>query len=157
MKWMVSAPAIRVRGRTADILTFPTERGEQVAVPSLALEIDHIPGVELFQIVQTAPTQLRVRLHPAADADPNRVWRTVHSELTKLLNEHGLGHVSVELATEPPVPSSAGKCRTVIPLVSSAPTIFREELLPRSIVSGLKTHESLGVNRRRSLTPRSIA
>ena len=113
-------PAIRVRGRTADILTFPTERGEKVAVPPLALEIDHVPGVELFQIVQTAPTQLRVRLHPAADADPNRVWRAVHSELTKLLNEHGLGHVSVELAAEPPVPSSAGKCRTVIPLVSSA-------------------------------------
>ncbi|WP_245332162.1 phenylacetate--CoA ligase family protein [Bradyrhizobium sp. NAS80.1] len=109
-------PAIRVRGRAADILTFPTERGEEVAVPSLALEIDHVPGVELFQIVQTAPTQLRVRLHPAADADLNRVWRTVHSELTKLLNEHGLGHVSVELAAEPPVPSSAGKYRTVIPL-----------------------------------------
>jgi hypothetical protein len=85
-------------------------------VPPLALEIDHVPGVELFQIVQTAPTQLRVRLHPAADADPNRVWRAVHSELTKLLNEHGLGHVSVELAAEPPVPSSAGKYRTVIPL-----------------------------------------
>src|SRR6266508_4825926 len=113
-------PAIHVEGRTADILTFPTERGEKVAVPPLALEIDHVPGVELFQIVQTAPTQLRVRLHPAADADPNRVWRAVHSELTKLLNEHGLGHVSVELAAEPPVPSSAGKCRTVIPLVSSA-------------------------------------
>lgn len=113
-------PAIRVRGRAADILTFPTERGEKVAMPSLALEIDHVPGVELFQIVQTAPTQLRVRLHPAADADPNRVWRAVHSELTKLLNEHGLGQVSVELAAEPPVPSSAGKYRTVIPLVLSA-------------------------------------
>ncbi|RXH00962.1 phenylacetate--CoA ligase family protein [Bradyrhizobium zhanjiangense] len=113
-------PAIRVRGRAADILTFPTECGEKVAVPSLALEIDHVPGVELLQIVQTAPTQLRVRLHPAADADPNRVWRAVHSELTKLLNEHGLGQVSVELAPEPPVASSAGKYRTVIPLVLSA-------------------------------------
>lgn len=113
-------PAIRVRGRAADILTFPTERGEKVAVPPLALEIDHVPGVELFQIVQTAPTQLRVRLRPAADADPTRIWRAVHSELTKLLNEHGLGHVSVELACEPPVPSSAGKYRTVIPLFLGA-------------------------------------
>jgi phenylacetate-coenzyme A ligase PaaK-like adenylate-forming protein len=113
-------PAIRVRGRTADIITFPTERGEQVAVPSLALEIDHVPGVELFQIAQIAPTQLRVRLHPSANADSDRVWRAVHSELTKLLNEHELGHVSIELAAEPPVPSFAGKYRTVIPLVPSA-------------------------------------
>jgi phenylacetate-coenzyme A ligase PaaK-like adenylate-forming protein len=113
-------PAIRVRGRTADIITFPTERGEQVAVPSLALEIDHVPGVELFQIAQIAPTQLRVRLHPSANADPHRVWRAVHSELTKLLNEHELGHVSIELAAEPPIPSFAGKYRTVIPLVPSA-------------------------------------
>jgi phenylacetate-coenzyme A ligase PaaK-like adenylate-forming protein len=111
-------PAIRVRGRAADILTFPTERGEKVAVPLLALEIDHVPGVELFQIVQTAPTQLRVRLRPAADADSNRVWQAVYSELTKLLNEHGLSHVSVELAGEPPIPSSSGKYRTVIPLIS---------------------------------------
>ena len=118
-------PAIRVRGRTADILTFPTERGEKVAVPSLALEIDHVPGVELFQIVQTAPTQLRVRLYPAADADPKRVWRAVHSELTKLLTEHELGHVSVELAAEPPIPSSAGKYRTVIPLLGAGEDRFR--------------------------------
>lgn len=109
-----------MRGRTADIITFPTERGEQVAVPSLALEIDHVPGVELFQIAQIAPTQLRVRLHPSANADPDRVWRAVHSELTKLLNEHELGHVSIELAAEPPIPSFAGKYRAVIPLVPSA-------------------------------------
>ena len=110
-------PAIRLRGRAADVPTFPTERGEKVSMPPLVLEVDHVPGVELFQLVQSAPTLLRVRLRTAADADPNRVWQAVHVELAKLLTEHGLGHVSIKLAAEPPIPSSSGKYRTVIPLL----------------------------------------
>ena len=109
-------PAIRLRGRAADVLTFPTERGEKVSMPPLVLEVDHVPGVELFQLVQSAPTLLRVRLRTAADADPNRVWQAVHAELAKLLTEHELGHVSIELAAEPPIASSSGKYRTVIAL-----------------------------------------
>ena len=110
-------PAIRVRGRAADVLTFPTELGENVSVPSLVLEVDHVSGVELFQVVQSAPTRLRVRLRLAAGADPDRVWQAVHAELANLLTAHGLGQVSVELAAKPPVLSSSGKYRTVIPLI----------------------------------------
>ena len=67
-------PAIRVQGRSADVLSFTTERGERVFIPPLALELDHISGVELSQIVQTAPMRLRVRLRPAPGADPERMW-----------------------------------------------------------------------------------
>lgn len=109
-------PAIRVQGRSADVLTFSGENGEQVPIPPLALEMDHVPGVELSQVVQSSPTSLRVRLRPAAEADPERAWQAVHAEITRLLAEHQLGHVAVERADEPPEQSRGGKYRTVIPL-----------------------------------------
>lgn len=109
-------PAIRVRGRSADVLSFPTEGGGRVSIPPLALEVDHVPGVELSQIVQTTPTNLRVRLRPSPGAEPDGVWRAVHKDITSLLAAHGLGHATVERAEEPPEQSCGGKYRAVIPL-----------------------------------------
>ena len=113
-------PAIRVEGRTADILTFSTEHGEQVAIPALMFEVVDAMGVELFQIVQTTPASLRVRLRPAAGTDPNRVWQAVHAEVTRVLNARGLDHVTVERAEEPPAQSFGAKYRAVIPLASTS-------------------------------------
>jgi phenylacetate-coenzyme A ligase PaaK-like adenylate-forming protein len=109
-------PAIRVQGRSAEVLTFSKEDGGRVSIPPLALEMDQVPGVEVSQVVQTSPTSLRVRLLPAAGADPERAWQAVHSEITRLLAEHQLGHVAVARAGEPPEQSRGGKYRTVIPL-----------------------------------------
>lgn len=109
-------PAIRVQGRAADVLTFPTDQGQRVSIPRLAFEIDHIPGIALFQIVQTTPTSLRVRLRVEAGVDPHRVRQNVDSEIVRLLNEHKLDHVRVEHADEPPEQSPGGKYRTVVPL-----------------------------------------
>jgi phenylacetate-coenzyme A ligase PaaK-like adenylate-forming protein len=111
-------PAIRVQGRAADVLTFPTERGEQVTIAPLAFGtlVDRIPGIELIQIVQSAPTVLRVRLRPAASADPERVWQAVEAEFNRLLAGNGLGQVEVERAEEPPEQGPGGKYREVIPL-----------------------------------------
>lgn len=103
-------PAIRVQGRAADMLTFPNERGERVAIAPLAFGslVDRTPGVELFQIVQTTPTSLRVRLLPAGSADPEGVWRAVRAG-------HKLDHVTPERAGEPPEQSPGDKYRTIIP------------------------------------------
>lgn len=109
-------PAIRVQGRTADVLSFQTQDGQRVAIAPLAFEVDHIPGVNLFQIVQTTPTNLRVRLRPAAGADPNRIWQAVQSEIGRLLSEHRLDHVTVERASEPPEQGVGGKYRAIVPL-----------------------------------------
>ena len=109
-------PAIRVRGRTADVLTFPTERGDRVSIPPLAFEIDHIPGVERVQVVQATPSRLRVRLQTSSSADPNRVWDAVHGEIARMLPQHDLTHVAVERAQEIPEQSPGGKYRAVIPL-----------------------------------------
>lgn len=111
-------PAIRVQGRVADVLVFPAVGGEQVSIGSMAFatRLDAVPGIELYQIVQTAPTRLRVRLQPATGADPDHVWQAVDAEVTRLLSEHKLDQVTLECAEELPQPSAAGKYRRVIPL-----------------------------------------
>jgi len=109
-------PAIRVQGRAADVLTFSTERGERVSIPPLAFEIDHIPGVELFQIVQTTPRGLQMRFRSAGGADPDQVWQAARAAIAHLLAEHGLDQVTIEHTGEPPKQSPGGKYRTVIPL-----------------------------------------
>ncbi|MEU4202152.1 phenylacetate--CoA ligase family protein [Streptomyces sp. NPDC045470] len=110
-------PALRVQGRSGDILTFPTRSGDPVQLAPLAFGtlFDRTPGVELFQVEQTAPATLRVRLLPAADADPDRVWQAAHLELTRLLADNELGHVTVQRAEDPPRQTAGGKYRTVIP------------------------------------------
>ncbi len=110
-------PAIRVQGRSADVLTFPAERGEPVAIAPLAFGslADRTPGVELFQIIQIAPTTLRVRLRVVAGTDPDRVWQTLQREIVRLLAAHNLSHVAVERADEAPQQAPGGKVRTVIP------------------------------------------
>lgn len=107
-------PAIRPRGRTADVLTFRNLRGDPVKVPLLAFGAD-VPGVEQFQIVQTAPATLRVRLRVAAAADRLRVWEAVRAEIIRVLAANGLDHVTVESTEEPPQQTAAGKYREIIP------------------------------------------
>lgn len=88
-------PAIRVQRRVADVLTFSTERGERVSIPPLAFEVEHIPGIEQIQVVQRTPTSLRVRLQSASRADSNSVWQAVQTEITRMLAEQRLAHVTV--------------------------------------------------------------
>lgn len=114
-------PAIRIQGRSAEVLRFPTQAGEEVSIPPLAFEIDHVRGIELSQVVQTTPTTLRVRLRLDPGAEPNGVWRAVHAALARLLKAHGLDQVAIERADEPPEPSAGGKYRTVVPLRGTAP------------------------------------
>ncbi|WP_020575735.1 phenylacetate--CoA ligase family protein [Actinopolymorpha alba] len=111
-------PAIRVQGRAADMLTFPTGRGEHVSISPMLFgtALDRVTGVERFQVVQTAPTTLRVRLQPSAGADADRVWQAVRDEITHLLTEHKADHVTLERAEEPPQQSPGGKYRRIIPL-----------------------------------------
>ncbi len=119
------APAIRVQGRASDVLTFPAADGSGVVtVPPLALGtvVDRTPGVELFQIVQTGPTGLSVRLLPDTGADPERVRAGAREGIAAVLTELGLAHVTVESAPEPPEQTTGGKYRTVIPLPTRAPS-----------------------------------
>jgi phenylacetate-coenzyme A ligase PaaK-like adenylate-forming protein len=111
-------PAVRVQGRAADLLTFPTGHGEDVSISPMLFGtlMDRASGVERFQIVQTAPATLRVRLQPGDGADADRVWQTVRGEIAHLLAEHEAGDVTLERAEEPPQQSPGGKFRRIIPL-----------------------------------------
>jgi phenylacetate-CoA ligase len=114
-------PAIRVQGRSADVLTFPTPGGE-VRLPPLALSqaIESVRGVTLFQIAQAEPERLELRLQLAPAANADTVWREAEAGLRKVLAEHGLEHVSIQRGGEPPEQGRGGKFREVIPL-SGAP------------------------------------
>jgi len=110
--------AIRVRGRVPILMNFHTVAGRQVTLSSfpLSLQVELAAGVELFQIIQTTPSTLRVRLQLRSGNDPDSVWREVHEKLSRMLKEHELDHVVVERGTEPPELSPGGKLRSVIPL-----------------------------------------
>ena len=112
-------PAIRVKGRSADLLVFRNRDGAQVTVPPLALAAD-VRGVEQFQIVQSASTVLRVRLRLAQGADGERVWSDAHTALTTVLARYGLQHVDVQRADEAPQQSAGGKFREISPLKNEA-------------------------------------
>lgn len=111
-------PAIRVQGRSADILTFPSEHGGKVRITPLTFGalVDRIPGVELFQIVQSKPTDLKVRLRYTVGTNPDTVWQEVESEMKRMLAINKLDNITVERAEEPPEQSKGGKYREVIPL-----------------------------------------
>lgn len=115
-------PAVRVQGRAVDLLTFPTRNGAAVSLSPMHFGtlLDKVPGVGQFQVVQTEPGTLRVRLRVTDGADADHVWRTVHDELTHLLTEHKVGHVTIERADEAPEQSAGGKFRRVVPLDNGA-------------------------------------
>jgi phenylacetate-coenzyme A ligase PaaK-like adenylate-forming protein len=110
-------PAIRVQGRSADVLTFRTPGGE-VRLPPLALSqpVEAVRGVTLFQVAQSEPDRLELRLQIAPTVNADTVWREAEAGLRKVLAEHGLEHVAVERGGEPPEQGRGGKFREVIPL-----------------------------------------
>ena len=110
-------PAIRVQGRTADMLTFTNEAGAPVTITPLTFStlLDRIPGLAQGQIVQTGPESLDLRLRAAAGADPDTLWQSARTQITGLLTTQGLPNVSVRRDQQPPRLSPGGKLRTVIP------------------------------------------
>lgn len=115
-------PAIQVKGRSAEVLNFTNERGERVALPPLLFGtiVDRTPGVERFQLVQTGPAALRVRLLAIADESRDFVWRAVRGQIANVLGHHGLAHVKIELGEEAPEQSAGGKYRQIIPLAQAS-------------------------------------
>ncbi|MFI5894877.1 phenylacetate--CoA ligase family protein [Actinoplanes sp. NPDC051513] len=109
--------AVRLQGRSAEALTFTTEKAERVSIVPLALAttVERTTGVELFQLVQSTPDTLQVRLRAAEGADPLRVREAVHTDLAELLSEHQLAHVTIEATNEPPAQTSGGKYPQIIP------------------------------------------
>ncbi|MFC7624791.1 phenylacetate--CoA ligase family protein [Microlunatus sp. GCM10028923] len=110
-------PAVRVQGRAADLLAFPGVRAAAELSPMLfGTLLDRIPGLDRYQVIQTAPTVLRVRLQPHPGADPDEVWCAVRDGLDRVLAEHGVTGVALDRATELPERTTGGKVRRIVPL-----------------------------------------
>lgn len=111
-------PAIKVTGRSSEVLTFKTAAGELISVPPLAFSImvDNIPGAESVQVVQTAEDQLRIRLRHSGTNTLAELRQNVHDAVRRLLDERSLNHISVTIGDEPPEQTAAGKFRGAIPL-----------------------------------------
>lgn len=111
-----SLRAIRVLGRDVDVLRVAGETGEiEISSSILGTAVGPVGGITGFQLEQTAPAVLRVRLRFGADADPERAWRATEEALRALLAKKGAGHVRLERADEGPQPGAEGKYRKLIP------------------------------------------
>lgn len=113
-------PAVQVQGRAVDLLSFPSADGGSVTMSPMLFGtlLDRLPGIGQFQLVQTAPSIVSVRLGTPADsgASPDQVWQSVRREITQLFAEHQVADITVERADEPPQPEPGGKFRRIIPL-----------------------------------------
>ena len=117
-------PTIRVQGRTEEILHVPGPDGHEVALLPMALAtvVEETPGVHRFQVVQTAPTTLAVRLEAGPGYRPAAVWDAVRARLGGYLRDQGLPDVMLELAPDPPrVSPGGGKLRHVLSELPSGP------------------------------------
>ncbi|MFZ2116016.1 MAG: hypothetical protein WCB73_21740 [Pseudonocardiaceae bacterium] len=112
--------AVKVRGRVPILLNFRTADGRTVILSSFVVshQVELAAGVELFQIIQTTPSTLIVRLQLGAPADPDHVWYDVQAKLARMLYDHGLSNVVIDRGTEPPELSPGGKLRPIIPFVT---------------------------------------
>lgn len=112
-------PTIAVEGRTDEILRVPTaDGGEAVLLPmAVATAVEETPGVRRYQVLQTAPATLAVRLESDPGADRVAVWRLVRQRLDALLQAHDAAAVALELAAEAPQANPrSGKLRHVLVL-----------------------------------------
>lgn len=109
-------PAIRVEGRTDDVLRLVTSAGEVVPVLPLALwsVMKETPGILRFQAIQTGAAQLEIRLEPKADEELERVWQLLSARIRAYLDTQQLANVELVRSQQPPVRDlKSGKYRHI--------------------------------------------
>jgi phenylacetate-coenzyme A ligase PaaK-like adenylate-forming protein len=110
-------PAIRVEGRRDDVLALRNPSHRQVCLPPLALTTvveEALPG-HAYQIVQTGPAELTVRLAIEPVAVRKSAWPAVAEALSGYLRQQSLPNVRLLLDAQGPVADRrSGKIRQVI-------------------------------------------
>jgi phenylacetate-coenzyme A ligase PaaK-like adenylate-forming protein len=110
-------PVLRVEGRSDDVLALTAANGERVEVLPLALTtvVEETAGAHQFQIVQSAPDVLDVRLEAPSGTNPALVWRSVERALRGYLDAQGLPAIALRFEPGPLLRSQAsGKLRRVV-------------------------------------------
>jgi phenylacetate-coenzyme A ligase PaaK-like adenylate-forming protein len=111
-------PAMFVEGRTDDTLQMRSSQGRVVPLPPLAIAtvVEDAAQVHRFQLVQTAPDALALRLPPGA-ATRAATWKRARPAMRAYLAEQGLANVRVALdRASPRADAASGKLRTVVAL-----------------------------------------
>ncbi len=109
-------PPIQVEGRRDEILNLRSSSGEAVPLLPMALAtvVEESPGVGSYQLLQSGPALLRIRLEEAPGHDRTQVGNDVANRLRKFLSAQGLNEVVVEVTEERPSRDpSGGKLRQV--------------------------------------------
>ena len=103
-------PAIQVEGRQDEILHFRSSSGKTVLLTPMALAtvMEETPGVGSYQLLQTGPAHLCIRLEEAPGHDRARAGNSVADRLREFLSTQGLEEVVVEVTKERPVRDPAG-------------------------------------------------
>lgn len=111
-------PAIRVQGRSGATLSLRSARGATVRLPPLALEtvLEEAAGLGRFQLAQTAPDRLQLRLDAGGGIRARAAaWRKSSRALRAYLADQSLSNVQVALDhTAPRVEPGSGKLRSVV-------------------------------------------
>lgn len=110
-------PTVTPEGRTDELLKVPGRQGGEVVLLPMAIStvVEETPGVLRYQIIQTGPTGLTVRLDEDLGRDRSTVWAQVRRRLEGFLAAQGTGPVTVELAEQrPEVNPRNGKLRHVL-------------------------------------------
>jgi phenylacetate-coenzyme A ligase PaaK-like adenylate-forming protein len=104
-------PFLHVEGRTDDILKFSAPNGEMVHILPLALKtiVEKIPGVRRFQVIQTSPSQLTVRLEEFNSHLKEEVWEKIKKQLFDYLESQRLTNISIIKSEERPKKQKSGK------------------------------------------------
>ncbi|MCB5292379.1 phenylacetate--CoA ligase family protein [Arthrobacter sp. SO3] len=107
-------PAVKIEGRSGDLLSFGTPDGRVTILPlALGTVIEETAGVRRFQAIRTGPAAVRLRLEVAPGADRAQVQKSVEERLGSFFAAQGTGTVAIEHADEPPRPDRGGKFRQV--------------------------------------------
>jgi len=108
-------PAIRVEGRTDEILRFRAEDGSLVPVLPLALwsVLKETPGLHRFQAIQTGERRLTIRLE-TDEGEIQAAWGRVEERVGAYLTRQNLPGITLELSAEAPIRDPrSGKYRHV--------------------------------------------
>lgn len=109
-------PALRVEGRTDEVLRLTTASGTVGDIGPMQLEtiVEETPGVYRYQIIQTGSSTLRVCLDARPPADRTRIWSLLESRIRAYLTAQKMSSVRLELADEMPAADPrSGKLRQV--------------------------------------------
>jgi phenylacetate-coenzyme A ligase PaaK-like adenylate-forming protein len=110
-------PVLRVEGRSDDVLGLANANGDRVELLPLALTtvVEEHAGAHQFQIIQTAPDALGVRLQVPSGAGHAPLWRKVERALRAFLDTQGLPAVALHFEPGPLERSElSGKLRRVV-------------------------------------------